>query len=109
MAGVYIHGMEMPRNCRECSLSGDWYCNALPHIPAWHKEYVEALTAKTKMSRCPLIEVPQHGRLIDADAVREEIDRLRPGRMYEDAWALTVMDNAPTIITADEEDTNANL
>lgn len=36
-------------------------------------------------------------RLIDADAVREEIDRTRPGRNYEDAWTLTVLDNAHTI------------
>jgi hypothetical protein len=36
-------------------------------------------------------------RLIDADAVRKQIDEKRPGRAYEDAWALTVLDNAPTV------------
>lgn len=36
-------------------------------------------------------------RLIDADAVRKQIDEKRPGRSYEDAWALTVLDNAPTV------------
>lgn len=36
-------------------------------------------------------------RLIDADAIRAEIDRKRPERSYEDAWALTIIDNAPTI------------
>lgn len=56
--------------------------------------------------RYPLIHVSPHGRLIDADWTREEIDKDRPGRMYEDAWALTVMDNSPTIIEAEEGDKN---
>lgn len=36
-------------------------------------------------------------RLVDADAVRKQMDEKRPGRAYEDAWALTVLDNAPTV------------
>jgi len=43
-----------------------------------------------------------HGRLIDADAIRADIDEKRPGRSYEDAWTLTVIDAAPTIIEAEE-------
>lgn len=41
-------------------------------------------------------------RLIDADAIRAEVDRKRPERSYEDAWALTIIDNAPTIATQSE-------
>lgn len=51
----------------------------------------------------PLIEIPPHGRLIDADAIKEKIDHQRPGRMYEDAWALTIIDDAPTVLPADKE------
>ena len=51
------------------------------------------------------IPVPPHGRCIDADAVQDEIDKTRPGRIYEDAWVLTVLDNAPTIIPAEEDET----
>lgn len=47
-------------------------------------------------------EVPPHGRLIDADAIRADINEKRPRRSYEDAWALTVIDAAPTIIEAEE-------
>lgn len=36
-------------------------------------------------------------RLIDADAVIRQIDEMRPGRCYEDAWALTVINSAPTV------------
>ena len=46
-----------------------------------------------------------HGRLIDADAIRADIDEKRPGRSYEDAWTLTVIDAAPTIIPANMEAT----
>ena len=44
------------------------------------------------------IAVPEHGRLIDADEIKKDIDEQRPGRCYEDAWALTILDNARTII-----------
>ena len=85
--GVYIKGMEMPRNCAACCL--DSFCKHWDIRSDRHED-------------CPLIPVPDHGRLIDADEVREIIDTYRPGRIYEDAWALTVMDNAPTIIPAEE-------
>ena len=44
---------------------------------------------------CPLIEVPPHGRLIDADAMLEGLDkRLHPVAMYANKM--------PTIIEAEE-------
>lgn len=42
--------------------------------------------------------IPPHGRCIDADKVRQEIDEKRLGRSYEDAWALTVIDAADTVM-----------
>lgn len=36
-------------------------------------------------------------RLIDADALRESIITRQTEMSYEDAWALTCVDNAPTI------------
>ena len=36
-------------------------------------------------------------RLIDADALRERIITRQTEMSYEDAWALTCVDNAPTI------------
>lgn len=32
---------------------------------------------------------------IEREAVRREIDEHRPGRSYEDAWALTILDSIP--------------
>lgn len=42
---VIVKGMEMPKNCGECFVGNRTIC----------------------ADDCPLIELPQHGRLIDAD------------------------------------------
>jgi hypothetical protein len=100
--GVYIKGMEMPKNCFECP----WRCkvdpeNLLCRISGEYFEETFSGTIQNRHKSCPLIPVQPHGRLIDADAIRADIDEKRPGRSYEDAWALTVLDNAPTVIPAD--------
>ena len=48
---ILIKGMEMPKNCSECPL-------------------VVCLSVE---SDCPLVPVPPHGRLIDADALMLKI------------------------------------
>lgn len=108
---VLIKGMEMPNNCENCpafeevfdekcritgkSVNPHWSCllqNDVYPRPDW----------------CPLIEVPDgHGRLIDANALFEEIYK---------AWDITadasdcnvlmqLINDAPTIIPADKEET----
>ena len=95
--GVYLKGMEMPNHCGECGI--EW-------CERWKRLIVAGMpSAKARPEDCPLVEIPSHGRLIDADAIRADIDEKRPGRSYEDAWALTVMDAAPTIIEAEEGET----
>ena len=92
--GVLIKGIEMPNSCRDCPISGEWYCNALPSIPAWHKEYVASIEGQTRMDRCPLVPVPPHGRLIDADALCDGLVSNHPVVIYAKS--------APTIIPAEE-------
>ena len=96
---ILVKGMKMPRNCFCCSMSqledGRLFCCMLRD---------EVLRRRVDPD-CPLVEVPTpHGRLIDVKDVQNEIDKVRPGRCYEDAWALTVMDNAPTVIEAEVEE-----
>lgn len=50
---VLIKDMEMPTSCCDCFLRKD--CN---EIIIW---------SKRRPKKCPLVEVPSHGRLIDAD------------------------------------------
>ena len=63
---ILIKGMKMPKSCEECAL---WdidhaYCR-VPGVPWTDYFYGEA-----RLDDCPLVEVPPHGRLVDADALK---------------------------------------
>ena len=98
--GVYIKGVEMPKDCERCPLL-DWdlayiKCKATDR----HFKMSEPWRSE-RVSDCPLIEVPDgHGRLIDADAILFEcnVARIQPG----DSFVLRRdIDNEQTIIPAD--------
>lgn len=105
MSGIYIKGMEMPKNCSECAFCG-YYGNG-EHMCDIRDKAVEYESAKTsRRDDCPLIPVPDHGRLIDADALRE--DWLENGEneyVYDTNAFLDSLDDAPTIIPAEEGQT----
>ena len=95
---VYIKGMERPECCEECQfLATDIYgscgCDATGNIPL-------RLHGEQRPKWCPLIPVPYHGRLIDADD--------RPGGFFTDYGEFVVsvndLEEMPTIIPADKED-----
>lgn len=62
MSGVYIKGMEMPESCTFCELYDydNYWCNL-------EKRDVEPCYQDKPSSFCPLIPVPDHGRLIIED------------------------------------------
>ncbi len=76
---VLINGMEMPKCCEECVAGAYEYndndercfvCGFIKSQHPWECEHVEIDgidTTKARADFCPLIEVPPHGRLIDAD------------------------------------------
>ena len=76
MSGVYIPNWEKPKSCDEC----------------WAEYAYEICDSHS--GTCPLVPVPDHGRLIDADAIDTA--------MY-DPDVETALENAPTIIPADKE------
>lgn len=101
---VLIKGMEMPTSCQNCFASDDGsrFCKAA-------KEYIPML-GKPKF--CPLVPVPPHGRLIDADAlmgvIRAHDYPLRAHFNSTDNGMFTIgiqqaVDEAPTIIPASGE------
>ena len=61
--GIYIRGMEMPTSCEECILDHKFFkwlgCNK--HVSR------DMIVDGKRSPACPLIPVPPHGRLIDAD------------------------------------------
>ena len=111
---VLIIDLKMPKNCVECPLQ---HCFYLPHNYLNAKLYetpalvCAAVGAKIENGTkredyCPLIEVPPHGRLIDADALDKHIYNDVPlkvfGNIARMADMRTLIDDAPTIIEAEE-------
>ena len=75
----------MPKNCFFCRFKNIGICES--------KE------------DCPLIDVPPHGRLIDADALQRRFDRLpqTSGDVIEAEDVFDVIRTAPTIIEVEGE------
>lgn len=95
---VYIKGLEMPKNCRECPLEQPYdgyncYIN--------EKSYSWGLSSRP--SDCPLIPVPDHGDLIERDALKKECQEnaKRGIGLWVDYMDVSL---APTIIPASKED-----
>ena len=67
---ILINGMEMPKGCASCKISRRnskkmicpfiWKCEWDIHDP---------MSADHRLDGCPLVPVPEHGRLIDADVL----------------------------------------
>ena len=127
MSGIYIKGMEMPKRCNECRfLEGD-NMNGLCHAAdrwmddedywAWYV-YEEDDIDTDKPANCPLIAIPDHGRLVDADAFEKfECNRCDGAcdvvgcdctNCDSDCRCDFMLDlhNAPTIIPADKGGAN---
>lgn len=60
-----------------------------------------------KPSKCPLVELPPHGRLIDADKLEKQISAsiTDKDRMYGTYDKIEmIIENAPTILEASKQD-----
>ena len=98
---ILIKEMEMPQSCNECLLSMETACGLSGKIVPdyWGRD--------DRPSWCELIEVPPHGRLIDADVLMakdRQIYRLDDGAAIgiKNYIELYEIDNAPAIIEAEE-------
>ena len=96
--------MEMPTRCFACpmcEISDDEICCSISiGVAVSYKEIDEQIAIQDRPSWCPLVSIPPHGRLIDADALdSSETDFLGNHLVY-----LVDIDDAPTIIPADESD-----
>lgn len=94
---ILIKGMKMPTDCIFCPMFyGAWaMCNVLS----------KTTSAKGRPDECPLVEIPTHGRLIDADALMKSDRMVGKLMMYGGEYVYTQaeIDRAPTIIPASEE------
>ena len=107
--GIYIPGMEMPKACVFCELyeSDRFWCSA-------SRKEIDCDNYESVAHFCPLIPVPDHGRLVDADSLRstmyhEAFETDSPMQKWDSGcWIRYKMferaeEAAPTIIPADKE------
>lgn len=83
--GIYLPNMEMPKSCEACELAKHFDGYQENDCPFNAFSYYD----------CPLIPVPPHGRLIDADALCE-------CRVSNDNVVICAK-CAPTVIPASKE------
>lgn len=95
--GIYINGMEMPKDCDSCRIRDIIGCEL------WKPMGVNEIHPY-----CPLTEIPEpHGRLIDADALADDLEA--DGKEFGDEMKLNcaswLRSNAtPTVIESEVEE-----
>lgn len=112
---ILIKGMEMPKDCNKCPMTVDGYCRIIGYPNG------DALNKRYKPLWCPLVEIPPHGRLIDADRLGRWMCRHKNGKAKTcdrceaywngnnintncsevKLWALRLINDMPTIIEAE--------
>ena len=90
---VIVKSMEMPESCYRCPMANDdfYLCGAT-------EKYLENDSEERRPDWCPLIELPPHGRLIDAD----ELVRIWTGAKFY-GNIKPIVDARPTVIEAEGE------
>ena len=110
MSEVMIRGMEMPKNCAECRFCVNGFTDEAPMYECACESYenVSVLVDDNgqpfdfRPEWCPLIELPPHGRLIDAETkitigIKGGLKVTTVDRLI-DEYAVK---NVPTIIEAE--------
>lgn len=123
---ILIKGMEMPKSCFDCpchhhkvddgyydyeicGASGTVFNDGYSSVTG-HKDHINPF--KARLDNCPLISVPKHGRLIDADAFESIKYELPNGQKSFNRgfhsgvqYVQRLIMNAPTIIPAEGGET----
>ena len=101
MSDLLIRGMKLPKSCSWCFCMAS--CKLWKNI--MYPEF-------NRHRNCPLIPVPPHGRLIDADALWVEINKIcdrRDAGIITDLTCLqqilSALRHAPTFIPKEDGET----
>lgn len=107
---ILIKGAKMPKSCDECDFieyddEYEYECWC-PIIRSNVEEYTE-----NKPASCPLVEIPPHGRLIDADKLMKPFcDLLEKDEHSLDYYSVSygglnvMINDSPTVIESEEQD-----
>ena len=108
---VLVKGMKMPKNCEECRVAYDLNKDEYGNYDCICVVTNELIAFDGSTGRkvcgdpCPIVEVPPHGRLIDADALKawfvEWYDLNADLEIIHFLEILSDEDSAPTIIEAE--------
>ena len=106
---ILIKGMEMPKSCNGCKLATHYFTNTHKVRCFINAEMREAEDIESRPSWCPLVELPEHGRLIDADALKNSVADMRMEKPLRNGAKQVIeigelfgriIDDAPTIVEA---------
>ena len=109
---ILIKGMEMPTNCRKCRFDNVGWCLATDRTDN-RTRFVKGVTYDSPQEWCPLVPVPPHGRLIDADVLMlkildyiDEYSDVDENGWHNLKWCAMketemAINDAPTIIPAE--------
>ena len=106
MSGIYIHGMAKPKKCTKCQF---FIPSSSPKYPFVDCKIIGRLGSVLNIISipidCPLIPVPDHGRLIDADEIKKRFCGHCEdyGKCREPCFDIKLIDNTQTIIPADKD------
>ena len=106
---ILIKGMEMPKDCVFCPMA-HWNkidrltgCEVVGGKRYVHETDTDYWESSHRPDWCPLVEVPKHGRLIDADELKIRVKLMNwCMKHYPDKFMDEVV-HAPTIIEAEGE------
>ncbi len=102
MSGVYIAGMEMPKSCWSCPFSVHQDPDTDRCLATGTLYETTWARFNNRLPACPLIPVPEHGRLGDLDALEAKCtDEKGSYFSYEAAIIGEAVSSALTIIPAD--------
>lgn len=95
MMSVLIKGMKMPKCCDDCCLLYDC-CSCI--VTGYSLAMINWDSEHKRLPDCPLIELPDHGDLIDKDFLMEMCDA-----PHWCVW-LNEIDDAPVVIPAERSE-----
>ena len=94
----YIIPRDIPKGCEHCPFNGHTKCRIMPI------GFDEYPLVGRRPDWCPLIEIPPHGRLIDADELKSKFRHGNGDDDADSAWISTIrrfITQADTIIEAE--------
>lgn len=104
---VLIKGMKMPKHCWQCAFK-DFAdnCDVMYAIGRENISVDESWGKGSVPNDCPLIELPDHGDLIDRDALKDKAEFIGDafsGRGGYVVWGTDML-NAPAVILAERSE-----